>query len=378
MKKNTSRKTGKAGNDKKFSAYPRGCTIGLDVSDEYTHAAVVNEAGELVGEEQLRTREGELREWFSQVPASVVALETGTHSRWIEKAARSCGHRVLVANARQLRLIYAGTNKTDRLDARKLARLARVDPELLSPIQHRSDREHEALWMIGAREALVEVRTKLINTVRGAVKAMGARVPSCGSEAFPGRAHEVLPSGLRRALAPLLEQLDSLNEAIQEYERELEHTAQTEYPETELMTQVPGVGTIAALTFRLTIGDPRRFERSRDVGCYVGLRPKRDQSGEQDPALGISKAGNPRLRRTLVNCAHYMLGPFGPDTDLRRWGLGKAHPGAQESKGRSGNKKRAVVAVARKLAVLLHRLWTTGEVYEPLRNNQRQTAPVAA
>ena len=378
MKKNTSSKTTKPGNDKKVSGYPTGCTIGLDVSDEYTYVAVIDEAGELVGEEQLRTRESELRKWLSQVPASVVALETGTHSRWIEKAARSGGHRVLVANARQVRLIYAGTNKTDKLDARKLARLARVDPQLLSPIQHRSDREHEALWMIGAREALVEVRTKLINTVRGAVKAMGARVPSCGSEAFTGRAHEVLPSGLRRSLAPLLEQLDSINETIQEYERELEHLARTEYPETELMTQVPGVGTIAALTFRLTIGDAQRFERSRDVGCYVGLRPKRDQSGEQDPALGISKAGNPRLRRTLVNCAHYILGPFGPDTDLRRWGLGKAYAGAKEAKGRSGNKKRAVVAVARKLAVLLHRLWITGEVYEPLRNSQRRVTSAAA
>jgi transposase len=262
-------------------------------------------------------------------------------------------------------LIYGATMKTDRIDAKKLARMARVDPELLKPIQHRGDQEHADLAVIGARELLVKMRTEAINMVRGSVKADGVRVAACASTSFTSWAAEVLPERLRNALAPILEQIDQFNERIQEYDERIEHLARTRYPQTELLTQVTGVGTLTAMTFLLTIGDPWRFERSRDVGCYLGLRPKRDQSGQRDPQLGISKTGDSRLRRTLVSCAHYILGPHGPDTDLRRWGLKLAGQG-------KNHKKRAIVAVARKLAVLLHRLLTTGEVYEPLRIAGRQ------
>jgi transposase len=215
------------------------------------------------------------------------------------------------------------------MDAKKLARLARVDPELLKPIQHRGDQEHTDLAVIGARDLLVKMRSEAINMVRGTVKADGVRIAACASESFSKWAAAVVPDRLRNALAPILEQIDEFNERIQEYDERIEHLARTRYPQTELLTQVTGVGTLTALMFVLTIGDPWRFERSRDVGCYLGLRPKRDQSGQRDPQLGISKTGDSRLRRTLV-------------------------------------------AVARKLAVLLHRLLTTGEVYEPLRNAGRQ------
>jgi transposase len=287
------------------------------------------------------------------------------------KVARQCGHDVLVANARELRLIYGATNKTDQVDAVKLARLARVDPELLKPIQHRGDREHADLAVIGAREFLVKMRAEAINMVRGMVKSDGGRVAACASASFTRWAAEVLPDPLRNALAPILEQIDELGERIRDYDERIEHLARTRYQQIFLLTQIAGVGTLTALTFVLTIGDPWRFQRSRDVGCYVGLRPRRDQSGEQDPQLRITKTGDSRLRRTLVNCAHFILGRFGPDTDLRRWGLKLA---GQSKKG----KKRAIIAVARKLAVLLHRLLTTGEVYEPLRNAGRQVVASAA
>jgi transposase len=363
MKKHNKRQTTKPG------AYPEGCTIGLDVSDEYTYVAVVSETGELLIDDRFPTREPAVRRWLSAGASAVVALETGSHSRWIAKVARECGHRVIVANARELRLIYAGTNKTDRVDALKLARLARVDPELLKPIHHRGDREHADLAVIGARELLVKMRSEAINLVRGSVKSNGSRVAACASTSFTRWAAEVLPDELRNALAPMLEQIDELSGRIQEYDERIEHLALTRYPQTALLKQVTGVGTLTALTFLLTVGDPARFERSRDVGCFVGLRPRRDQSGERDPRLGITKAGDARLRRTLVHCAHYILGPFGPDCDLRRWGLKLAQGG--------NNKKKAIIAVARKLAVLLHRLWTTGEVYEPLRNAGRQKAMAA-
>jgi transposase len=349
-------------------AYPEGCTVGLDVSDEYTYAAVVSENGELLIEDRFPTREPAVRRWLSAGAGAVVALETGSHSRWMARVARECGHQVIVANARELRLIYAGTNKTDRVDAVKLARLARVDPALLKPIRHRGDQEHADLAVIGARELLVKMRSEAINLVRGAVKSNGSRVAACASTSFTRWAAEVLPDELRNALAPMLEQIDELGDRIQEYDERIEHLALTRYPETALLKQVTGVGTLTALMFVLTIGEPARFERSRDVGCFVGLRPRRDQSGERDPRLGITKAGDSRLRRTLVHCAHYILGPFGPDCDLRRWGLKLAG---------GGNKKKAIIAVARKLAVLLHRLWTTGEVYEPLRNVGRQKAMAA-
>jgi transposase len=126
---------------------------------------------------------------------------------------------------------------------------------------------------------------------------------------------------------------------------------------------------LIALTFVLTIEDRDRFQKSRDVGCYVGLRPKRSESGESQPQLRITKEGDVYLRKMLVQGAHYILGYRGPDTDLKRWGRRLAGQGKNA-------KKRAVVAVARKLGILLHRLWVTGEVYEPLRNSRAR--PVAA
>jgi len=340
-----------------------GLVVGLDLGDKHSHAAVLGTAGELLADGQLRTREPELRRWFTKLPPSVVALETGSHSRWISKLLRECGHRVIVANARELRLIYGGHTKTDRLDAIKLARLARVDPALMKPIEHRPDKEQADLAPIVARDAMVGTRTRLIDMVRGMVKADGARVESSSAEAFAARAHAVLPELLRNALGPVLEMIDTLNERIHEYDERIEHVARTQYPETELLMQVAGVGRLTALAFRLKVGRPERFERSRDVGSYLGLRPKRDQSGEQDAQLGITKAGDPLLRRLLVSCAHYILGRFGPDSDLRRWGVALAKRGVKHAM------KRAIVAVARKLAVLLHRLLAGGEVYEPLRNS---------
>lgn len=348
---------------------PMGSTVGFDIGDRWTHVAVIGPDGELWAEERIASTTPEVRRWLAQLPPLVVAMEVGTHSRWMAKVGRECGHTVLVANPRQVRLIYGGDNKHDQLDARNLARLARVDWRLLKPIEHRPEQEQADLARIAVRESLVEMRTQAVNLVRGMVKAAAERVPACSPEAFPEKAIEQIPATLAGALAPMLEQIEQLNDRIRECEEMIEHVARTRYPEVELLMQINGVGWLTALTFRLTIGDASRFERSRDVGCFVGLRPKRNQSGEQDPQLGITKAGNERLRRLLVNCAHYIIGPFGEDSDLRRWGLKLA----EQSRAR-GARQRAVVAVARKLAVLLHRLWVGGEVYEPLRQAKKTAA----
>jgi transposase len=302
---------------------------------------------------------------FASEPPMRITIETGTHSPWVSRLLEECGHEVLVANSRKLRLIYANKQKTDEVDAQNLARLARLDPRPLYPVAHRGEDAQAHMAMIRSRQALVDCRTQLVNHVRGAVKSFGARLPKCPARSFHKNAATHIPEALLPALGPILEQIGSLTERIRQYDRKLEAISEERYPETGLLRQVEGIGPLTALTFVLTVEDPYRFERSRSVGAYLGLVPARDRSGERDPQKRISKEGDEMLRRLLVSGAHYILGPFGSDSDLRRHGEKIAFRGAKNSK------KRAVVAVARKLAVLLHSLWVSGEVYEPLRNTHR-------
>jgi transposase len=268
-------------------------------------------------------------------------------------------------------LIGESSRKDDQLDARTLARLARIDPQLLSPVQHRSAKAQIHLTVIRARAGLVGARTALVNAARGLVKSYGERLRKCGTQQVGRDTAAGLSVELRAALEPLLEEVESLNERIKEYDRRIEKMAKELYPEVALLQQVKGVGPLIALTYVLTIEDPHRFRKSRDVGCFLGLRPGRRNSGQSQPQMHISKEGDPYLRTMLVQGAHYILGPFGEDSDLRRWGLRLAERGGKNAK------KRAVVAVARKLAVLLHRLWVSGEVFEPLRNSQKAICAVA-
>ncbi|MBA3232180.1 MAG: IS110 family transposase [Acidobacteria bacterium] len=219
--------------------------------------------------------------------------------------------------------------------------------------------------LIRSRDALIRSRTQLVNHVRGAVKSFGERLPKCSASSFHKRVAGRLPEELKTALEPILDTIASLTIRIRAYDRQLEDLAESLYPETRLLRQVPGVGTLTALAFMLTIEDPERFEDSRMVGAYLGFVPKKDQSGDSDPQRRISKRGDRMLRRLLVGSAQYLLGPFGEDSDLKRHGEKIAERGGTNAK------KRAVVAVARKLSVLLHRLWMTGEAYEPLRNARR-------
>jgi transposase len=294
-----------------------------------------------------------------------IAIEAGTHSPWVSRLLEECGHEVLVANARKLRLIYANKRKTDEIDAENLARLARLDPRLLYPLKHRGEDAQAHMALIRSRQALVDCRTQLVNHVRGAVKSFGHRLPKCPARSFHKRASEHIPEALWPALGPILEQIASLTERIRQYDRKLETISKERYPETELLRQVEGIGTLTALTFVLSLEDPYRFEKSRSVGAYLGLVPATDRSGDSDPQKRISKEGDQMLRKLLVGSAHYVLGPFGSDSDLRRHGQKIASRGAKNAK------KRAAVAVARKLAVLLHSLWISGEAYEPLRNAYR-------
>jgi transposase len=346
-------------------------TIGLDLGDRWSFYCVKDEAGQVILEQKLPTTQQAMKQTFGKIPRSLIALETGTHSPWVSRLLTQLGHEVIVAHAQKVQLITKSSRKDDRHDAQTLARLARVDPELLGPVRHRSAQAQIHLTVIRARAELVSARTALVNAARGLVKSYGERLPKCGTQQVSRELAAELTTELRDVLEPLLKEIESLNEGIKEYDERMEKIAKEVYPEVSLLKQVNGVGTQIALTYVLTIEDPHRFEKSREVGCFLGLRPGRRNSGQSEPQKGISKEGDRYLRTMMVQGAHYILGPFGEDSDLRRWGLKLAERGGKNAK------KRAVVAVARKLAVLLHRLWVSGEVYEPLRNSQKAMRAVA-
>ncbi|MGA7364358.1 MAG: IS110 family transposase [Candidatus Sulfotelmatobacter sp.] len=346
-------------------------TIGLDLGDRNSWYCVVDEAGQIQMEQRVRTTAKALQEVFGTMPRSRIALEIGTHSPWISRMLSDLGHEVVVANARKVRLIGESRKKDDRLDAQRLARLARIDPELLYPVKHRSAQAQADLTVIRARAGLVRARTGLVNSARGLAKSYGERLRGCNVRNMNPEKAESLSPELQRALEPLLSAIAELSQRICEYNERIEALARQSYPQVELLQQIKGVGTLIALTFLLTLEDPHRFGKSRDVGGYLGLQPGRRNSGRSEPQMHISKEGDPYLRTLLVQGAQHILGPFGVDCDLRRWGLKLAERG-----GRSG-KKRAIVATARKLAVLLHHLWVSGEVYDPLHNSGMTVAAAA-
>lgn len=336
-------------------------TVGLDLGDRRCHLVLLGADGEILEEGRLTMGRETLRKRFVALEPARVVLEVGTHSAWVSRLLEELGHEVIVANPRQVALVYGSADKSDPVDAESLARLGRVDVNLLRPVVPRREETLVHRGLLRAREAAVRCRTLLVNHVRGAVKVQGQRLPRCSTPVFAKRVHAALPEAVRESLEPLLAQIEALTQTIRGYDRQLEALADTRYPQTRHLRQVAGVGVQTALAFVLALEDPARFSSSRAVGSFLGLRPRRSQSGSSDPQLRITKGGDGTTRRLLITAAHYILGPFGPDTDLRRFGERLA------ARGGKAAKKRAVVAVARKLAVLLHRLWVTGELYQPLR-----------
>lgn len=333
-------------------------TIGIDLGDQSHIAAVLDAKGdELAIGKVLNTRSALMR-FFKPYKGATVAIEAGTHSPWISRLLQELGCMVYVGNPRKLRLIWDSHDKSDERDARMLARVCRLDPKLLWPVRHRDKKAHADLVVIKSRDMLVKSRTQLINHARGVVKTNGERLPGCSAASFAKRCAQHVPGDLWPALAPIFKMIVQLSEQICELDRKINQLCRQQYPETERLQQVPGVGPVTALAYVLSLEDPARFRKSRQVGAFLGLTPRRDQSGKTDKQLRISKAGNKYLRQLLVTCSHYIIGPFGPDSDLRRHGLAIAAHGGKNSK------KRAVVAVARKLAVLLHRLWVSGQTYQ--------------
>jgi len=374
MKKNTTaKKSPKALSNRKKNqireaAAKQRLTIGIDLGDRTSRYCILDEAGARVREGALPTSRTGLGGLFAKMPSSRIALEVGTHSPWVSRLLTEMGHEVIVANSHKVKLITQSVHKNDRIDAEQLARLARVDPKLLSPIQHRGPEAQADLAVIRARAELMEARTALINSARGLVKPMGERLKKCDADRVEESLGNELSEAARAVIGPLLKSVEAISQQISEYDRRIEEIAKR-YPEVILLTPIYGVGTLIALTYILTLEDAGRFAHSRDVGPYLGLKPKERESGDSHPQLGITKTGDGLLRSLLVQGAHCILRRGAPDSDLRAWGLAKMKSG-----GRNG-KKRAIVAVARKLAVLMHALWSTGEVYDP--HYQRQAGQAA-
>lgn len=344
----------------------KGVTVGMDMGDKNHQVCVLDMEGAVVLTQNISNTAEAIKTFFKDYRGATVAIEAGTHSGWVSRILEGLGCEVLIGNPRKLKAIWSGSNKSDVRDAEMLARIARFDRSLLYPIHHRGESAQADLETIKARDMLVRNRSALVNHVCGVVKSFGGRIPSVSADAFHRRAASLIPEKLKDVLAPLLAMIEELTKRIHAYDKTIEDVSTRCYPETARLSQVAGVGPITSLAYVLTLEESDRFKKSRTVGAFMGLTPRRDQSGQSDKQLRISKAGNAYVRRLLVGSAQYILGPFGPDCDLRRCGCRIAERGGKNAK------RRAVVGVARKLAVLLHRLWVSGETYEPIRSKAQR------
>ncbi len=340
--------------------------VGIDLGN-VKHAICVTDraSGEILDERNITNHRESLRRLSQKYPGALIAMEVGAHSPWISRFLAGLDHEVLVANPRKVRAIFENDRKCDLYDARMLAKIARFDRSLLYPIEHQSEEAQRDLLQIKLRDSLVRRRVDLISSVRGTLKSLGIPLKSPNTNYFARHARRDLEGEHDATLGliePILTALDAVTEQIKVLDKEIEALAATRYPQTDLLMEITGVGVLTSLCFVLVVGDPERFIKSRDIGAYLGLVPKRDQSGDLDKELRISRKGDAYLRRLLVGSAQYILGPFGPECDLRTRGLALAARGGKRAK------KKAVVATARKLAVVMLSLLKTGVSYECHRN----------
>ena len=343
-------------------------TVGLDVGDRRSRLCAVDCARAVLADGAFATERDALLKALAPFPGARVILEAGSQSPWMSRVLRAAGYEVQVADPRRVELISKDPRKTDRRDAELLAKMGAAMPELLGSIHHRGAAAQAHLSVVRARDLVVRMRAMAVQQVRSICKAFGLRLPATSTDAFARKAAPLMPAELQPALTPILATIDAFTATIRNFDRSLAKIAQAHYPEVAHLQQVDGIGPVISVAYVLSVEDPKRFACSRQVGSWIGLCPRSHASGDSNPQLRISKAGDPRLRRLLVQGAHRILGPFGADCDLRRYGLHLA------ARGGKAAKKRAAVAVARKLAVLLHRLWLTGATYEPLHKAARAAA----
>lgn len=340
--------------------------IGVDLGTRSSAIAMLTESGEVEAEASVRTTRSAIRRFFSGQEASCVVMEATGVSPWVSRELADLGHEVIVLNPRRARVIADSTLKTDRLDAEVLARLgrlARQDSKLLNRVKHRREDTQKLRAVFRMRSQLVESRTSQVNCARGLARSLGHPLPSCTTKSLPDhvRMSKKVPEDVKELLQPLLETIAHLSESITELDAQLTRVAE-EQPVVERLRSIPGVGVLTALYFVLCIDDPTRFKKSRDVGPYLGLRPKLRESSQSSRRGGITRAGDAEMRRLLTQASHALMRTKSPDA-LKDWA---------EQLMRRSNRKTAVTAVSRKLAVLMHALWTSGEAYDGSRAKRQQ------
>jgi transposase len=333
-------------------------TIGIDLGDRTHQVCVLDRQGEVVERKGIGSDRGALRSLARRYPGARTIIECGMQSPWISRFLIELGMEVIVANPRKVRAIWQQERKSDKRDAEMLARIGRVDPKLLKPIRHGSADAQRELLSIKMRDALVRQRVNIISAIRFTLKSLGHRVSNPSTARFHKVVLEQVPKECVTLIEPMVEVLAEMTRRIKDLDRIIKRAADS-HPAARHLQQIIGIGPITALYFVHKIEDPGRFAKSRDIGAYLGLCPKRDQSGDCDKQLRISKAGDGYLRRLLVSAAQYILGHFGKDCALRDFGLRLSERGGPRAK------KKAVVAVARKLGVLMLSLWKSGEDFRP-------------
>lgn len=337
---------------------------GIDLHQKTTQICRVEESGEVRETASVRTSRACLREYFGSKERMRVVLEAGGSSPWVSRLLEELGHEVIVCSPRRVRLIAESTLKNDEVDAEVLARLVRLDPGFLKPIRHRCEEAQLLRSRLKIRRALVNARTSWINTIRGLLRSFGYRVPGGTAKSFTRRATRLeLPEELRVAITPLLVQLDLVSQELARCDKDLAAMAAT-MPVVRQLREIPGVGVIVALYFVLTVDDSNRFRNSRDLGAYFGLRPQIRASGAVSRYGRITREGDPEMRRLLVQAAQSVFRTKA-DSELKRWAVRLA--------ARRG-KAKAAVAVARKLAALMHHLWVTGKRFESFPNRNAEAA----
>jgi transposase len=339
--------------------------MGIDLGDKKSDVCRLNpNTGEMVRSRVAMVPE-KVREHFESMERCKVVMEAGAQSRWFSEELEALGFDVIVTNPRRNALIAKSLSKNDQRDAALLADIATSSPRLLHAIHHRGQSAQVDLAIIRARDVTVRARTALANCARGIAKQFGIRFDAVSPSAL---SKLEIPQILAPALRPLFDQIAQMTKTIRSYDRLIVKVSKERYPETKKIAKIRGVGSLTALAFVLVLEDPKRFKKSRTVGAFLGLRPRQFESGAIRKQLGITKTGDRLMRRLLVQCAHYILGAFGEDCDLRRFGESIIRRGGKCAK------KRACVAVARKLAVVMHRLWVDQSDYEPWRKTKPTTA----
>ena len=334
-------------------------SLGIDLSDKSLNFCRMTAAEDVVAEGKVALTAAKIAGlWREHGAVDIVVLEAGTPATWVRELLCELGARVIVADPRKLQAVTSSVRKSDERDARMLARLGLADEELLAPTYVRAPEHRRAMALLKVRDQQVRMRTATVLEIRSMVKLAGSRMASCDAEAL--HEHEdAVPGELKDVLAPAFETLRTLARSIDKLD-ELVKEEGKKFPVVARLAKIDGIGPVTALAFVAVVGDPARFERTRDIGAYIGLVPRREQSGQADPGRRISKAGCGFLRRLLVQCAQVVCRPRGKDTALRRWALGRL-----ELAGKPG-KRKIVVAIARKLAVLMLSLWKSGQAWTPL------------